>query len=182
MDFESLIKILKRVQLRAHGLEPLKMISLFDDTQFFNIDYDIIPGPERNQIYQALTNNGWTAKSSRIFEKDSFRCGFARPSHTLGANPATNVVSSKAEFDCQFVTPTQALLFMEMEGQWNNELAYRLVFEQPANLDKMFQWLNEEKRDYNISKKALDLIQTNGIKKRKGEEHITLEDLLKEHL
>ncbi len=178
MDAETLASVLRSGGLQALDVGELGLISLYDDREFSNYDYDILPGPERSLIRRVLIAKGWQAKGSRYFYKDSLVCGFAKPSHTLGCNPADKVIESIKEFDYLFVTPTQALLTLLALGHWNISAVLRIVFYQGANLEKLFQWAKQDRLELPSFAIKLGQVQEQGQLKRKGQAHESFNELL----
>lgn len=176
-DAAAIASSLKKFSLRAMPVTGTPLISVFDDVFFENYDYDIISGPDRARIQHALKAEGWKQKSSRAFIKDKTRCGLAKPSHTLGCNPADKVIDALDEFDFLVVTPTQAVLVMAAQGPWRLDQLAELAFLQGYNVDKVRQWIEHDHLEVRFPVEFLKDVQRNGYLKRKGHEHQDLEAL-----
>ncbi len=144
MNSTDLTKKLIKSGIKAFDVGVKGMISLYDDDWYSNSDYDILGSDERKFIRAHLLEDGWSTKGSRYFYKDDFSCAFPKPSHTLGGNPANKVFDELGDDKFVFVTPTQALLVLAAIDEWDQEKIKHLVNEQPANLDKVWQWVKEE--------------------------------------
>lgn len=155
------------------GESSFRIIPLFDDTEFTQIDFDIIDGKTRNHLLGAFEKKKFVIKSARHFigiNGGEYR--FAKPAHTLGANPATNLLDALDENAAIFCTPTQALLAMAALGE--KRLKEPLFVEDfllhlPANIKKIVQWIKHDnlKDNFPHSEKVLNEWNLAGIKKRK---------------
>lgn len=178
---DDIVCSLKAFSLNALSVVNTPLVSIFDDNFFENYDFDIISGPDRKRIQLALKKDGWLQKSSRSFLKDNIHCGFPKPSHTLGCNPADKVIESWGVFDYMIVTPTQALLVMALKGPWELTQVAELAFYQGCNLDKVKQWIKHDKLSVRFPVDFLKDVQRNGYLKRKGQKYRDLQSLFAEH-
>lgn len=124
-------------------LDFCNLIVIFDDDHYSNSDYDFIDGQHRELIRKVLINNGWTARSSRVFIKDDFELMFPRPSGTLGQDSSDTFIKEIDEKRYIFVTPTQAVLAAMNLGIWDQEAFVKLCRKFPINTEKVRQWKKE---------------------------------------
>lgn len=135
---------LLKIGVKAFDVGVKGLISLYDDDWYSNSDYDMVGADDRKMIREFLLSKGWTPKGSRYFTKEGVTCAFPKPSHTLGCNPSDKVFDEISHNTVVFVTPTQALLVLAAVDKWDQEKVKMLISEQPANLDKAWQWIKEE--------------------------------------
>lgn len=154
--------------LKAGGIDALIvrveqrnqfLISLFDDEFFTQADFDIIDGKTRSMMTALLKKSGYDLKGSRHFiAKDGKNFYLAKPSHTLGCNPADKVMEAFSEGSFLFCTPTQALLVLlacgeKLEDQFLKDFLHR----QPVNVKKLFQWIRHDNIGWESSFKEIDI-------------------------
>lgn len=125
----------------------LPAISIFVDEHYENYDYDMIGPKERRQISRALLDREFRQVGGRVFEGPLGRIEFPRPTRTLATDPVEELerVLDRGAGSV-FATPTQVLLTTwRQEGprltSARQAALIELVREQPANLDKVRDWL-----------------------------------------
>lgn len=172
-------KILKT--LKAGGIEGLilrinsrdqYLISLFDDDFYTQADFDIIDGKTRSLMTALFKKIGMKAKGSRHFlSEDNKSFILAKPSHTLGCNPADKVLEAFSPNTFLFCTPTQALLCLlgcgeKLEEDFLKEFLYR----QPVNVKKLFQWVRHDNLSWENkpSEGKIQSLCDEGLKLRKS--------------
>ncbi len=144
-------KLLTSKSIKCYVDIDIRTVSLFDDDYYSNIDYDFVSNNFRSLIRVILKKEGFLEKTSRRFIQTSneidaenkLTLSFPKPPHTLGADPSDNVIEELKKSDFVFATPTQTLLVMAKNNVWSQETALKLIEKCPANIDKIFQWLNE---------------------------------------
>lgn len=143
----EIARLLNRGGVSAAPLRRLNAISIFDDEEYENYDVDLISPRRRRRISAALTAAGFRQTSGSTIEapEAGLPLVFPKPG-ILGSDPsrpAADLLS--AGHAVVLVTPTQALLlYLHRFGDdpapaLVDELT-RLVWEQPANLDKVAEW------------------------------------------
>lgn len=149
-DFESRVAVvrpLNRGGVSAAPLVELPLVSIFDDDEYENYDFDVIPPRRRLKIASLLAEAGYRQTSGRTIESadGSLRLAFPKPG-ILGSDPSRPVDELLNQADAMtMVTPTQALLLYLRHlpscplAELIDELR-GLVWEQPANLDKVGDW------------------------------------------
>jgi len=153
----------------------LSAISIFVDERYENYDYDLIGPRARRRISQVLQDHGLRQLNGRVFESAKGRVEFPRPSRTLATDPAEEferVLDRGSAI--AFATPTQVLLTTwRREGPRLPEARQsdlvELVREQPANLDKVRDWLRrtESATDFQRCRPELEAAQEDGIELRR---------------
>ncbi len=147
IDIVEIARWLNREKLSAAPCAWLSSISIFVDEQYENYDYDILGPRARQTVASVLREHGFRQVRGRVFEGESGRIEFPRPTRTLASDPASEleeILDRGAE--AAFATPTQILLTTwrregpELSMSRRDDLL-RLVREQPANLDKIRDWL-----------------------------------------
>lgn len=134
-----------RHQLFTLGKNRGSILSLFDDSFFTQSDFDIIDGKTRSLLTEAFKKKGFAIKGSRFFTSPRGTIfQFAKPSHTLGCNPADKVKEALKSDTVTFTTPTQALLLLlDFDHPILKEPTFfkDFLFHQPANIKKVIQWV-----------------------------------------
>lgn len=152
------------------------IVSLFDDDFYTQVDFDIIDGKTRKIVRECLINSNWNALGSRYFispcNKTFF---FAKPSHTLGCNPADKLNESLKEGEFIFATPTQAILLLlkhEYTVNLDEDWAIKFLHHHPVNTQKVYQWIaHDGLQKYIIgSEKKMKNICDEGNKLRKAKD------------
>lgn len=140
-------RLLNRGGVSAAPLRQLAVISIFDDEEYENYDVDFVSPRRRSSIAAVLTGAGFRQISGRTFlaPGGGEPIIFPKPG-ILGTDPSrpADVLLSQ-NHSVVLVTPTQALLLYlhhfghedasALAGELN-----ALVWEQPANLDKVREW------------------------------------------
>jgi hypothetical protein len=153
----------------------LRSISVFVDEEYENFDYDVIGPRDRLRIARVLEGHGFRQRTGREFVGPLGKIEFPRPSRTLGSDPATEleqVLDRGAA--AAFATPTQILLATwrrdgpELSDSRRSELLV-LVREQPANLEKVRDWLRRTDRgpDFQLLLPRLVTAQREGFEQRR---------------
>lgn len=190
------------IQINAKGLSffplsKLNAVSIYTTDYYENYDYDIVLPGQRDKLVKILGQYEFRQISGRVItnEHRNTTFEFARPNFTLGDDPAQKTAELIKKTDSLVViTPTQALLIylkqfydpikLELASDSKtpliNELT-ALLYEQPANLDKVREWLTPSgKEDLFISLKLqLRSAQQKGIDDRRG---YTFRTLISEHI
>ncbi len=138
---------LNRARLSAAPCPWLGAISIFVDERYENYDYDLIGPRTRLAIARALGRHDYSQRTGRELVGPLGRIEFPRPNRTLSSDPAAEL---EAVLDRRnaiaFATPTQILLATwrregpNLSDERQDDLV-ALVREQPANLDKITDWL-----------------------------------------
>jgi hypothetical protein len=145
-------RLLNSQRLSAAPCPWLSAISIFVDEEYENYDYDMIGPRTRRSLIDILSTSGYRLASGNALEGPAGRLEFPRPTRTLGGDPAAEferVVDGPA--DVAFGTPTQILLATwrregpKLSPERKDDLI-ALVYEQPANLDKIADWLRRTDR------------------------------------
>jgi hypothetical protein len=166
---------LNRAGLSAAPCQWLRAISVFVDEEYENYDYDLIGPRDRLRIAGVLEEHGYRQLTGREFEGPTGTIEFPRPSRTLASDPASElerVLDLGA--DAVFATPTQIVLTTwrrdgpELADSRRSELL-ALVREQPANLDKVRDWLRRTDRgpDFELLRPQLLAAQREGFEQRR---------------
>jgi hypothetical protein len=153
----------------------LSAISIFVDEEYENYDYDMIGPRARRSVIDILSAGGYRLASGNVLAGPFGRLEFPRPTRALGADPAAEferVIDGPA--DVGFGTPTQILLATwrlegpELSPKRRDDLL-ALVYEQPANLDKIADWLRRTDRlpDFRALLPRLQARQQEGTSLRK---------------
>lgn len=167
---------LNRAKVSAAPLQRLPLVSIFDDEEYENYDFDLIAPLRRLRIGKELKALGFRQVSGSTFESKerAFQVVIPKPG-ILGSDP-----SKPADLQLQkggavvLVTPTQALLLYlyrlgpETYPETTEELAH-LVWEQPANFEKVAQWARPAGLlgAFSQLRKNLQPYQTEGIDLRR---------------
>lgn len=171
----EIARLLNRGGVSAAPLGRLAAISIFDDEEYENYDFDLVPPSQRLRIAAILTAAGFRQRSGRTFvdPDGGDPVVFPKPG-ILGSDPsrpAADLLS--AGRTTVLVTPTQAILLYlhhdpELAPPLADELT-RLVWEQPANLDKIQEWARAAGRDraFRRLRGALEDAQAEGVDLRK---------------
>ncbi len=138
---------LNRGDLSAAPLRRLSAVSIFDDEEYENYDLDLISPLRRLKIAALLTGAGFRQTSGRRFAapEGGAPVVFPKPG-ILGSDPSRPADELlERGGTVVLVTPTQALLlylhrFGHPSAETLAEELTELVWEQPANLDKVEDW------------------------------------------
>lgn len=140
-------RLLNRGDVSAAPMRRLPLISIFDDEEYENYDFDAISTRRRWRITKLLTADGFRQTSGRILtpEGDGVPLVYPRPGG-LGTDPSmpADILLRKGK-SVVLVTPTQAiLLYLRHFGEQGPEPLLEeleaLVWEQPANFEKIAEW------------------------------------------
>jgi hypothetical protein len=175
MDLDNIARTLRRRHVIAHPCPWLQAVSVFVDEQYDNFDYDIIGPRARLKIAAALKELGFDQKSGRRFEKGDDVVEFPPPTRTLASDPGIEFERTMQRAPgAVLATPTQILLTTwRHEGpvlaEHRRNALLDLVFEQPANLDKVHDWLRrtDSALDFRRFKPALAARQAEGTQRRR---------------
>ena len=148
MDLIEIARWLNGQGISAAPCTWLSAISIFVDEDYENYDYDIIGPRARRGIARVLQAHGFRRLTGRAFaEPKAGRIEFPRPTRTLASDPVAELVTAlDHQADAVFATPTQILLLTwrregpELSSRRSADLV-ALVREQPANIDKVGNWL-----------------------------------------
>ncbi|MGB5294348.1 MAG: hypothetical protein WBP34_05290 [Thermoanaerobaculia bacterium] len=175
IDLLEISRWLNRNRLSAAPCAWLSAISIYVDARYENYDYDIIVPKARLRIARVLLDHGFSQLSGRVFEGADGRIEFPRPTRSLASDPAQELEDVlRRPGVAAFATPTQVLLTTwRREGP---ELApssqadlLALVREQPANLDKIRDWLRRtpSRADFQRFRPRLEAAQEQGLQQRR---------------
>ena len=173
----DMLTLLESLRIRSKVLDlpnNTKILSLFDDTFFTQCDFDIIDGKTRSLISAAAKKKNFTLKGSRYLKAPSGeKYQFAKPSHTLGCNPADKVKEVLSSDVITFTTPTQALLILiELKSPLvcDEEFVKDFLLNQPANIKKILQWVEHDRMTESFLFSEFQLNEWNelGSQKAKG--------------
>lgn len=185
MNLKELLLQVNSGGLSLFPLSRFNAVSLFTSDYYENYDYDIVLPGQRSKLVSILKKFDFKQTSGRVItnREKTMTFEFARPNFTLGDDPAEKTARLIKKSDSIIViTPTQALLIymkefydeMKLEKQsetsapLSNELT-ALLYEQPANLDKVREWLTPSARDdlFVSLKRQFRQAQQQGIDDRK---------------
>ncbi len=147
MNVEQVARWLNRAGLNAAACGWLPAVSIFVDEFYDNHDYDLLHPSARLRIAAVLKERGFRQRSGRRFEGPAGRIEFPRPPRLLSSDPLAELEEAvRNGADAVFATPTQVVLATwRREGPELGDARQRelreLVREQPANLDKVGDWL-----------------------------------------
>lgn len=175
MDLVDIARWLNRDGISAAPCGWLSAISIFGHEHYENFDYDLIGPSDRLAIAAVLERNGYRQESGRVFVGPGGRIEFPKPPRLLSSDPIAELENSRRSgADAVFATPTQVLL-----ATWRHEgpepsrerldQLLELVLEQPANLDKVGDWLRRTPGEvaYNRFKAELETVQEEGFQLRR---------------
>ena len=130
------------------GKTNFMVIVLFDDDEFSQIDFDIIDVKTRSRLLKVFEKNKFTIKNARTFISSKGKeYRFAKPSHTLGCNPADKLMETLSNSAATFCTPTQALLAMaalEDPMLLDESFVEEFLSQLPVNVAKVRQWIKHD--------------------------------------
>jgi len=175
LDVVEISRWLNQNRLSAAPCPWLRAVSIFVDERYENYDYDIIGPRARLRIAEVLQAYDFQQLSGRVFEGPLGRIEFPRPSRSLASDPSEEfeqVVDGSV--DGVFATPTQILLTTwrregpELAPSRQQDL-FKLVREQPANLDKIRDWLRRTPclADFQRFRPQLEAAQEQGLHERR---------------
>ncbi len=154
----------------------LPAVSVFVDEYYENFEYDLIGPAARLKIAKVLGRHGFTQRTGRIFESPRGRIEFPLPTRTLASDPALElekVIGRGASL--ALATPTQVVLATwRREGPRLDDARHAdlvdLVRRQPANLEKVADWLRRTgaRAAYAKALPVLGAAQEQGILQRHG--------------
>lgn len=175
MNLVEIAGWLNQSRVSAAPCDWLAAISIFVDEHYENYDYDLIGPRARRRISQVLVDRGFRQLNGRVFEGPEGRIEFPRTTRTLASDPARELelVVDQA-IGAAFATPTQVLLTTwrregpRLPATRQSDLV-ELVREQPANLDKVRDWLRrtESETDFRRCRPRLDAAQKEGFELRR---------------
>lgn len=179
MNIVEISRWLNRSGLSAAPCPWLSSISIFVDERYENYDYDIIGPQARRRIARVLVEHDFQRLSGRVFEGPLGRIEFPRPTRSLATDPSEEFerVIDRA-VGATFATPTQILLTTwrregpEIAPSRQQDLL-KLVREQPANLDKIRDWLRRTpcRSDFQRLRPRLEKAQEEGVQQRRRGTH-----------
>jgi hypothetical protein len=175
MDLDTIAGHLRRRHVGAVACPWLHAVSVYVDDFYDNFDYDIIGPRSRMRIAAALKDIGYRQSSGRRFENGPDMVEFPPPTRTLASDPGLEFERTMQRAPgAVLATPTQILLTTwRQEGpvltEHRQAALLDLVFEQPANLDKVHDWLRrtDAALDFRRAKPALATRQAEGITRRR---------------
>ncbi len=190
---ENLKHLLLQINQKGLSFFPLTRInavSIYTADFYENYDYDIVLPRQREKLVNILKQFDFKQVSGRVItNKDkSVTFEFAKPNFTLGDDPAektARLLQARTENQSNslvVITPTQALLIylkqfydpVKLELETNAPTPFidemsALLYEQPANLDKVREWLGPSQKDdlFVMLKLKLRQAQRQGIEDRR---------------
>ncbi|HSN57479.1 MAG TPA: hypothetical protein VLT32_22610 [Candidatus Sulfomarinibacteraceae bacterium] len=171
----SLARWLNRGGVSAAPCPWLRTISIFVDERYENYDYDMIGPKARFAVARVLERRGFSQLTGRIFAGPGGRVEFPRPNRSLASDPAAELEATLAgKPEAAFATPTQVLLETwrregpELSDERRRDLL-QLVREQPANLDKVGDWLRRSHAAdaWKRFRPELEAVQEDGVRLRR---------------
>ena len=175
MDIDEVSRWLNRDGLSAAPCAWLRAVSIFVDEDYENYDYDVIGPRARSRISRVLEQHGFRQLTGREFMGPLGRIEFPRPNRTLSSDPVAELeLVLQRGAGAVFATPTQILLATwrrdgpELSAGRGSDLV-ALVREQPANLDKVRDWLRrtESEPDFKRLRPQLASAQEEGFEQRR---------------
>ena len=184
-ELKALLLDVNQQGLSVFPLKKLNAVSIYTTDFYENYDYDVVLPGQRSKLVNTLAGNGFKQSSGRIIKnKDqSIIFEFPKPNFTLGDDPADKaeklINNSKHII---ILTPTQALLiylkryydeiFLQLNSENDNAMIEEittLLYEQPANLDKVREWLGPSNQTelFILLKPQLRDAQKSGITHRR---------------
>jgi hypothetical protein len=154
----------------------LPAVSIFVDEFYENFDYELIGPTDRLRIAKVLGQHGFKQRTGRTFDGPNGRIEFPQTTRTLASDPAHELESTLDRGSgLAFATPTQVVLATwRREGPELGEprLAdlHELLRRQPANLDKISDWLrrSDARAAYVRAHPSLKAAQEEGTRQRRG--------------
>lgn len=147
MNLDAICRWLNRSDVSAAPCPWIGAISIFVDERYENFDFDVLGPAARRRISRVFEAQGWRRRGSRVFEGPEGRVELPRAARSLSSDPAHELESIlKRDGGAAVATPTQVVfLTLRRSGavlpnERADDLA-ALVHEQPANLDKVRDWL-----------------------------------------
>lgn len=162
-NLKHLLKQINNKGLSFFPLSKLNAVSIYTADYYENYDYDIVLPGQRDKLVKILKQFDFKQISGRVItNKDKTTTfEFAKPNFTLGDDPAEKTAGLIRKSNSLIViTPTQALLIclkqfydpikLELACESSRPLSDELtalLYEQPANLDKVREWLGPSGKD-----------------------------------
>ena len=155
--FNQLIIELNKKGFSIFSLTKLNAVSVYTADYYENYDYDIVIPSQREKLVKLLSERGFKQTSGRVITNSdkSIIFEFPKPNFTLGDDPASKaekLINSSQSY--VIITPTQALLIYlkryydqikaELDSANSRPIISELLdllYDQPANLDKVREWL-----------------------------------------
>ncbi len=172
----EIARALNRGGVSAAPLARLALVSIFDDDEYENYDIDFVSPRRRLRIAKLLKGAGFrqTSGSSFAAPKGDDPIVLPKPG-ILGTDPSRPAGELLARGGAVvLVTPTQALLlYLHRFGDRLPEHAEELrnlVWEQPANLEKVRDWARAAGKDHIFARLRgkLEEAQAEGIELRRA--------------
>jgi hypothetical protein len=172
---DEIADVLRDADVAAHPCPWIGAVSIFVDEYYENFDYDIVGPKARLAIARALEARGYRQRSGRIFEGDAGRVEFPKPSRTLSSDPAGELeLVLQRPRTIALATPTQVVLTTWRRDGPNisddrlDDLQ-RLIVNQPANLDKVWDWLRrtDTAESFKLAHPTLAAAQAEGVEQRR---------------
>lgn len=162
-DLKRLLIEINKKGLSFFPLSRLNAISVYTADFYENYDYDIVLPGQRDKLVQILKQFDFRQTSGRVItnQNKTITFEFAKPNFTLGDDPAEKTARLlKKSTSLIVMTPTQAMLIclkqfyeqikLELETESTRPIIdelLALLYEQPANLDKVREWLSPSGKD-----------------------------------
>ena len=162
-NLKNLLIQINKKGLSFFPLSRLNAVSVYTADYYENYDYDIVLPGQRDKLVQILKQFEFKQTSGRVItnREKTITFEFAKPNFTLGDDPAEKTARLIKKSNSMIViTPTQALLIylkqfydpiklevgVDGDTPFTDELT-ALLYEQPANLDKVREWLGPSGQD-----------------------------------
>ena len=162
-NLKNLLIQINKKGLSFFPLSRLNAVSVYTADYYENYDYDIVLPGQRDKLVQILKQFEFKQTSGRVItnRQKTITFEFAKPNFTLGDDPAEKTARLIKKSNSMIViTPTQALLIylkqfydpiklevgVDGDTPFTDELT-ALLYEQPANLDKVREWLGPSGQD-----------------------------------
>ncbi len=175
-DRTEIARLLNRGGVSSAPLARLCAVSIFDDEEYENYDVDLVSPRQRLRIAAVLEAAGFRHTSGRVLAapEDGAPVVFPKPA-ILGSDPSRPAEELLARGGAVvLVTPTQALLlYLHRFGRQGTEALAdeltSLVWEQPANLDKVGEWARAAGLGaaFSALRRRLDDAQAEGVELRR---------------
>ncbi|MEM6760143.1 MAG: hypothetical protein AAF601_11770 [Pseudomonadota bacterium] len=145
---DTQLRVLDKDPYLAVADSALRLISVFDDLKYDRSDADMLSGPMRQRVVQALKPLGFVQRTGSMIENREAGVRMHLPkSHALGASPfdVTRYTARQPQ-DYFILTPTQAAA--RIIDQYDTDTAVErikaLIARQPINLMRLVDHLERK--------------------------------------
>ncbi|MEM9302169.1 MAG: hypothetical protein AAGE01_08670 [Pseudomonadota bacterium] len=147
MDLVEACRPLNRSRLSAAPCAWIPAISIFVDERYDRSDVDVLGPQQRQHIARVLGRHGWRQLTGGVFAGPHGRLVLPRLTPNLSEDPGHAFAALRGGGrQAALATPTQVIFLTltaavgGLDAERENDLL-DLVHEQPANLDKVAEWL-----------------------------------------